>query len=67
MAVTAGGVTVNVAVEVVPLADAVMTEVAFALTAVVVTVNVPVVDPAATETVAGTVATVVLPDARLTV
>lgn len=45
-------------------AVAVMLAVAFASTAVVLTVNVPVADPAATVTVAGTVAAA-LPDVRL--
>jgi hypothetical protein len=60
------GVTVRVAVRVVPPALAVTETAVLAATAEVVTVNVAVVAPAATVTLAGTVATVVLFDASVT-
>jgi hypothetical protein len=62
----ATGVTVNVAVRVVPPNDPVIVTGVEAVTVLVVTVNVAVVAPAATVTLAGTVAAVELPDSVTT-
>jgi len=60
------GTTVNVAVLVTPPSDAEIVAVWFVVTVLLVIENVAVVEPAATMTVAGTVAADVLPLARLT-
>ena len=62
---TRGAVTVRSAFAEVPLDEAVMVADAFAETAIVVTVNVALVAPSATVTLAGTDAAALL-DARLT-
>jgi len=64
---TFGALTVNVAVEDVPLTVAVMTEVPCAVCVRLVTVKVPVLEPAAIVVVPGTVATLGVPDCRVTV
>jgi uracil phosphoribosyltransferase len=65
--VTVASVTFNVAVTEATESDAVIVVDPFAATGRLVTVAVPVVAPAATVTVAGTVAVVVLLEARFTV
>ncbi len=64
--VIVGAVTVSVAVAVEPLSAAVMTDELFVVIASDVAVNVAVVAPAATVTVAGTVAAAVVAELRLT-
>jgi hypothetical protein len=67
IAVSTGAVIANFALADEPYAEAVIVDVVFAETGVVVAVNVPVLDPAAIVMLVGTVAAAVLLDVRVTV